>query len=347
MRILKLHRKNKTMLDNETTNEQVEDATEEVAVEETDTDITASEDEYVEPHEASDDAIEEFLQEALKYGVDEDGQPLEEGEDDSEDSEEEQHADEDEEAEETEEGAQEEPATEESASVTRAEYEALKQQLDSSIQHSQNQAQFINERNLEIGKLRNEKRGLLSQLQQGQKDRWEENPAEAHKVEKAIEQITGEIQQLDKQENYNNHVHKSLEIIQKNVEVDKIDTEELSFMLTQADGLPHQYVKQFCADPIAQADPLTLVQMFKRAQEMGVTRKLAKAYQDLKAKYDKAVNEKDTPLKTVSKVLRTNTGAKIPGKSLSSKKRSSVDISARDLANLSDNELDELLRNSA
>lgn len=175
---------------------------------------------------------------------------------------------------------------------------------------------FIQRRGTELGALRQqlaaretELKTLRQQLENGLEDQSRENPLQAMKDQKKIEQIDSELEGLNKTGSRAQNIVEAQTFYLRNVDTEKVSFDDIAEML-KSDGVDEQYVAAFKANPWEWTTPEALVQMGKRTEERRLyieaddnRRVLAKYVMHLKAENEKLRGKPRQVLAQVQKHL--------------------------------------------
>ena len=115
---------------------------------------------------------------------------------------------------------------------------------------------FIKRRSTEVGELRKQNRELLARLETQAKEVEIDNPREAARIDRAIEEVKRREHQLDDEQGHLGRVSEAMQIIPKYVKPEQFDVDEMRRELKEA-GMPDEFVKEF--DPYTSAHPETTV----------------------------------------------------------------------------------------
>lgn len=199
------------------------------------------------------------------------------------------------------------PATPEEIQAIQAENKRLKEQRDQ-------KELFIQRRSTELGTLRQqlaarttELQALKLQLENGLEEKFRENPLQASKDQKTLEQIESELEGIKGKGARAQHIVEAQTFFVKNVDTEKVSLEDIADVL-KADGVDEQYIAAFKANPWEWTTPEALVQMGKRAEDRKEfatadtdRRTLAKYVLHLKAELEKAQKK---PAQVMAQVQR-------------------------------------------
>lgn len=282
--------------------------------------------------EASDEDLDAALDEILKMDWDEESQ--DEPEDEAEEPQSSEPAEDEQEAEPAKDAApkkEEQPAD--------ADYEARLEKYRKQIQDKE---QFIQRQANEIGELRKEKLKLKQELENSLEDTFAESVKEGLKQSKQIEELGEEIKELDTTEALQMKRLNTEKIVSNHLPVGSVSMPELVEALKE-DKVSAPWIEAFQQDPYGMADPITIIQLGKRAI---LTRYLKTAIERIKQYEQESKELKAKPDKVLSNIKKTlSASPSINGKSGGSKSGRSKNLSLDDatIASLPDDQLDELL----
>lgn len=245
--------------------------------------------EYVDLHEASDEDISAFLENADKFdsqaeGEDEQAEPAQQTQTEA--------------VEPPKEEPKEEPKVEQA--VSKQDIEALKKQLDG-------QELLIKRRTSELGELKRQFQQFIEQTQKTLDEKFYESPTQALADARKIEMAQQKIKELDAEEQSLTNSHQAQVLLAHHVGTDGFDVEAISESLA-ADGLPGEFIEHFKRNPYQSTLPETLIQLAKRAQAEKKVRQMEEALNQLVPYTQKLLEErKQLPqhvLKNVHSALR-------------------------------------------
>lgn len=245
--------------------------------------------EYVDLHEASDDDISAFLENADKFdsqaeSEDEQAEPAQQTQTEA--------------VEPPKEEPKGEPKVEQA--VSKQDFEALKKQLDG-------QELLIKRRTSELGELRNQFQQFIEQTQKTLDEKFYESPTQALADARKIEMAQQKIKELDAEEQTLTNSHQAQVLLAHHVGPDGFDVEAISESLA-SDNLPREFIEAFKQNPFQSTLPETLIQLAKRAQAEKKVRQMEEALNQLVPYTQKLLEErKSLPqhvLKNVHSALR-------------------------------------------
>lgn len=255
--------------------------------------VTAAEDtqagtspEYVDLHEASDDDIAAFLEDA---GKEEEAPQEAQSQSDPAPKEE---------------TKVEPPQPEQKVApvepVSKEDFEALKKRFEG-------QELLIKRRTSELGELRRQFQTFIEQTQQTLDEKFYESPTQALADARKIEMAQAKIKELDAEEQSLTNVHQAQVLLAHHVGPEGLDVEAISESLA-SDGLPPDFIDHFRRNPYQSTLPETLIQLSKRATAEKKARQMEEALNQLVPYTQKLLEErKQLPqhvLKNVHSALR-------------------------------------------
>lgn len=272
--------------------------------------------EYVELHEASDDDLTAFLENADKADVE--AAPVEESK-----------------AAEPETEEAEQPKADDPTAALAAKVEQMQKQL-------QGQELLIKRRTSEIADLKQRLAPYLNIKKEQLDELYLDSPSKAMELQLAKQQAETKFQELSQEEQQLQNQAQAQALLAQHAGPDGFDVETIAQALL-SDGLPQEYVQAFVQNPYAAALPETLIQLAKRGQ----AEKQAKQYQavatELAYYLQKMMEEANqAPNKVLANIQNAMKAG--PQVTASSGGRGGVrGPSTDDLSSLSDAELNELL----
>lgn len=141
---------------------------------------------------------------------------------------------------------------------TPEEYEQIKNRLEE-------QRKFLDRRSQEIGELRKQKSDLIAQLQAKAAELEYDNPREAARYDRAIEEARQSEQRLATQQLEAQRLHEAVTIVPKYVKPEEFSIEDMILELKE-DGVTNaDFIERFKENPYKTQYPETLIHLAKRA----------------------------------------------------------------------------------
>lgn len=233
-----------------------------------------------------------------------------------------------------------EKSQEDFVKVSKADWEKQQAEL-------KQKEQFIQRRNSELGELRKQLADARAKKSQDLDEMYDENPREARKVEREIEELDKGIQQIDQERQTMARRLMAEKAVSEFLQPEEFDVNAMAETLASI-GLPQQAVQSFRADPYSSgATPMEIVLAAKAAQGNKLVMQMARYAKQLQDKVSSLEHEaKEGPKRALSNIEQALKSK--PGVSASSggagKGINSIDPAS--IAELSDEELAKALSQS-
>lgn len=183
------------------------------------------------------------------------------------------------------------PPKEEKQAEPARDFAAENAKLRAQLKQSED---FSKRRSTELGEARKEIKQLLADRIARAKDVEVDNPREAARLDREVEQLRQKDQALESEEDQVAQMREAMEILPRFLKPEEMDIAAIKQELLE-DGLPADYVEQFAQNPIMRTRPDTLIHLTKRALYGKALRQIIPQLQavtqerdELKAKLGKA-----------------------------------------------------------
>jgi hypothetical protein len=235
-----------------------------------------------------------------------------------------------------------EPQAQEQEKQEQPTEQAVKPQTPEEVEKLQKRVKdkelFIQRQAAEIGNLRKQLTEFIAAKKKGLEDRFLESPEKALDDKLDIKEAEKKLETLEKQE----RTLVTRALVDSHIEAEEGLMEGMVNAL-QRDGLDPQTISQFALNPYENATPGELIQLAKRAKAENVVRELVsmmqtliKQNEELKSKPNRVLNKVEEALKSPPRLNGKS------GQAISEKKG----VGSKQISQLSDAELEELLSNS-
>jgi len=144
------------------------------------------------------------------------------------------------------------------AKPTDEEYEQIKLRLE-------NQRKFLERRSQEVGELRKQNKNLIAQLQAKATELELDNPREAARYDRAIEEATDRDRHLAEQQSEAVRLHEAVTIVPKYVTPEEFNIEDMVLELKEDGVINPEFIERFKQNPYKTQYPETLIHLAKRA----------------------------------------------------------------------------------
>lgn len=238
---------------------------------------------------------------------------------------------------------QEDSAEPESSDETdyKSLYQDLKEKSERREAHLRQVELFSKRQSNQLGEARKQLKELIAQKTQGLDERMLENPRQAFKDQKEIDEAEEALAQLDEQEAMQNHTMESFEIVANNIPKEEFDLPGMVQVL-KAEGYPDDFLHVFEQNPFAVAHGETLVHLSKRTKAERMLSELVTYTKNLYGEYEKLKGKSNDVLKNIERVSKQTPSITSSNGGVSRNTKPSQ----RNIANLTDAELDEYLANN-
>jgi hypothetical protein len=235
--------------------------------------------ETVEIHEASDEEIKAFLNQATGDETEEAEQDVPQTESEADTAQET--------ADPVEEESQEEPPPQEATSTPEASAREAQLEAEAARLRQQMEAQrrFIERRSTDYGELKKYNHQRIAQLSENLEEMLLENPVEGHKRLLEIQEREKANEQADHEINLLQTRQKSQEVLSTHLKPTDWDAEGMLKAL-ESDGVSPAYINAFRRDPLGVAQPDTIIQLAKRAKAESLLMQVVQHYKALKKEAD-------------------------------------------------------------
>lgn len=218
--------------------------------------------------------------------------------------------------------------------------EELQQRIRQQEERLEHQRLMIERRSTELGHLRGENRKLMSQLQEKQRDLEDDNPVEAMRVERKLEQLEKDDEALQVEQERLAAEANFMRIVPRIVKPDEYDERAIRATLAD-DGLSDKDINDMLAT-LPQQDPGMVVNLIKRAHRekalknlVPYTKSVIKENEELRKKLGEQGND---IARSISKELNK------PKTISAAKPATRKAISESTVYSASDDELDEIIK---
>lgn len=201
---------------------------------------------------------------------------------------------------------------------------------------------WIQARDREIGNLRKELTQSREALEKMLNDGDFTNPADQARAQNKLGEIEKDLSTLDAHEEEENYAKGNYEYVSQYVDLNKVETQEVVKTLRSV-GADDTYISKFLENPFKQATGDGLVWFFRHVQVEKALRELIPLTEQLYGMLKKSEGDSDEKGKRILERIQTASkhAERLPGGSGNSKSAGkNVGFSPREVANLSDADLD-------
>lgn len=203
------------------------------------------------------------------------------------------------------------------------------------------QERYIQQRATEIGLLRKENHELSLRLEEAAKDLELDNPREAAKIDRRVEELRAESEQLEGEERSLKKKAVLMATLPKFLSKDQLNLASIERELLEEDGLSPEEARSFTGRLFEQ-EPAMVINIAKRAHYGDVLRKALPELLELRQKVAQLEGKVKKGGDTMAEVIKRSSSTPKLLKAAPSKELAS-ELSDEDISNLSKAELDAYL----
>lgn len=173
------------------------------------------------------------------------------------------------------------------------------------LQRLEQQEQFIQRRNAEIGDLRKQLKEARTKLADGLEEKFLSEPSEAMEDKLKIREIDSADRALSQEEQGLVTAHQAQVVVAKYIKPGEVNVDDMAECL-RMDGIDENYIDEFAKNPFKHALPSEIVHLAKRAKTLTDMRRVLTYAKQLEAEVKKLKGKPAEALKKIERELRNS-----------------------------------------